>query len=138
VGFAVSVRAEPWPAYWRDMEDGYDNLFQATWLADYPSAQDFFFNLLDSASIGANNASFYANAVFDRLDAQAVQTVSTAERRALYRELDDLAYQQLPVLPEYYPAATALIRGNLQPASLAVFLAAPLMPQYDQVHVVQP
>lgn len=135
VGFSVTLRAESWQSYYQDLADGSDNLFQATWIADYPSAQDFFFNLLDSASIGGNNASFFADPAFDQLDAEAAATVNANARHQLYGELEQKAYQELPLVPEFYTENTALVRGNLAPANVATFLTPPLMPQYDQVRV---
>ncbi len=136
VGFSVAVRAESWQSYYDDLQAGQDNLYQGSWLADYPSAQDFFFNLLDSASIGVNNDTFFSDPAFDALDAQAASTVTTSVQDALFERLDQLVYQEVPLLPEIYEDTAVLVSARLSPATLQTFIAPPLMPRYDLVQVL--
>jgi ABC-type transport system substrate-binding protein len=138
VGFSVTIQKDSWQDYYRDLAAGKANLFQAAWLADYPDPQDFFFNLLDSASIGAGNASFYDRADFDRALEQAAATVDPQARAAQYRQLDDLVYADLPLLPEFYTQASVLVQPWVRPdpeRAMDVYVRPPLMPQLDRMWV---
>ncbi len=137
-GFQVTIQSVPWTAYYQDLSSGSANLFQGEWMADYPDAQDFFFNLLNSASIGAGNATFFSNSAFDRLDASAAATVDPALRAQRFARLDALAYARLPLLPEFYDVSAVLVQPWVHPATLGVFLAPPLMPQLERVWLSPP
>lgn len=136
VGFSVAVRSETWQSYYDDLQSGQDNLYQGSWLADYPSAQDFFFNLLDSASIGINNDTFFSDPAFNALDAQAASTIPTAAQDALFERMDHIVYQEVPLVPEIYEDTAVLVSSRLSPATLETFIAPPLMPRYDLVQVL--
>lgn len=136
VGFQVRVRALSWPQYYQQLVAGNAQLFQGEWIADYPDAQDFFFNLLNSASIGVANDSFFSNADFDRRDGEAAATLSPALRAARYARLDRMVYDQVPLLPEFYDETTVLLQPSVRPATAGVFLAPPLMPQLERVWLV--
>jgi ABC-type transport system substrate-binding protein len=138
VGFAVTVRAVPWPTYYQDLAEGSSNLFQDAWIADYPDAQDFFFNLLDSAAVGQSNAAFFSNAAFDRLLAQAAETTDPALRARRYAALDAWVYHAVPLVPEFYVENTVLVQPWVHPATLGVFLDPPLMPRLEFVRVTPP
>ncbi len=136
VGFQVTVLRDTWQEYYRDLASGRANLFQAQWLADYPDPQDFMFNLLDSAAIGAGNASFYHNPAFDRAEAAAAAMLDPTARAAAYRNLDDSVARALPILPEFYTESAVLVQPWVVPQSFAIFLSPPLMPQLDRVWLV--
>lgn len=136
VGFDVTLEEVSWSEYYKDLAGGKANLFQADWLADYPDAEDFFFNLLDSASVGAGNASFYENPSFDRALARAAAQTNPTQRNADYRTLDAQVYNALPVLPEFYTTASVLVQPWVAPdpaTALQVYLRPPLLPQLDRV-----
>lgn len=133
VGFQATVLKDTWQEYYRDLAAGRANLFQAQWLADYPDPQDFMFNLLDSAAIGAGNASFYSNPAFDAAEAAAAATENAAARAAAYRALDDQMARQLPILPEFYTETAVLVQRWVAPQSFGVFLSPPMLPQLDRV-----
>jgi len=136
VGFNVTIQQDSWQDYYRDLAAGRADLFQGDWLADYPDAQDFFFNLLDSAAIGGGNASFYHDPGFDAALATASAEADPAARAAGYQQLDDLVYNDLPLLPEFYTAASVLVQPWVRPdpaEALDVYLEPPLLPQLDRV-----
>lgn len=139
VGFQVTLQKDSWQDYYRDLASGRSNLFQADWLADYPDPQDFFFNLLDSATIGAGNASQYDRPDFDQMLEQASATVDPAQRVQKYMQLDQFVYNDLPLLPEFYTNASVLVQPWVRPdpaGALDAFLRPPLMPQLDRMWVL--
>ena len=136
VGFNVTLQEDSWTQYYKDLAAGKENLFQGDWLADYPDAQDFFFNLLDSASIGSGNASFYSNPAFDSALATAAADTVPADQVRRYRQIDDLVYNDLPLVPEFYTEASVLLQPWVGPApgtAPDVYMRPPLLPQLDRV-----
>lgn len=70
-----------------------------TWYADYPDAENFLFPLLHSSNKGVGgNYSFYANPTFDDLVTRARREQNDTTRARLYREADQLAYDDAPLL----------------------------------------
>lgn len=134
IGFRVVVRQDSWSQYYQGLRSGQANLFQAVWLADYRSPQDFFFNLLSPQTVGAGNASFYRNPGFDAALARAATTQGTAAAAA-YRALNVQAYRHLPLLPEFYTSAAVLVQPWVHPADFRLFLDPPLMPRLQRVRV---
>ena len=69
------------------------------WFADYPDAENFLYPLLHSANKGVGgNVSFYGNAQFDRLVADARREQDEARRVSLYKQADQLAFADAPMI----------------------------------------
>src|SRR5207237_6635305 len=69
------------------------------WWADYPDADAFLFPLLHSSNKGpGGNVSFYANPKFDSLVVRARRELDDSKRASLYKEADDLAFKDAPML----------------------------------------
>jgi ABC-type transport system substrate-binding protein len=99
---------------------GQADLFIKDWYADYPDAENFLYPLLHSANKGVGgNVSYYANARFDSLVSTARREQDEAKRVALYRQADDLAFRDAPMIYLYfYSELTAIqpwIRGFVPP-----------------------
>jgi ABC-type oligopeptide transport system substrate-binding subunit len=59
----------------------------ASWIADYPDA-DNFMQLLSSANIGQSNYACYSSPEFDRMYLASQKLPDSAERNAIYREMN--------------------------------------------------
>ncbi len=69
------------------------------WFADYPDAENFLYPLLHSANKGVGgNVSFYSNAQFDKLVSDARREQDEAKRTAMYKQADEMAYQDAPMI----------------------------------------
>jgi oligopeptide transport system substrate-binding protein len=69
------------------------------WFADYPDAENFLFPLLHSSNKGVGgNVSFYSNAEFDRLVTASHREQNEANRVALYKQADQLAFNDAPMI----------------------------------------
>jgi peptide/nickel transport system substrate-binding protein/oligopeptide transport system substrate-binding protein len=79
--------------------NGQADLFVKTWYADYPDADAFLYPLLHSASKGVGgNYSFYGSAQVDSLILLARRTQDDAQRAALSRQADALAFGDAPMI----------------------------------------
>jgi peptide/nickel transport system substrate-binding protein/oligopeptide transport system substrate-binding protein len=69
------------------------------WFADYPDAENFLYPLLHTANRGVGgNVSFYSNPQFDKLVSDARREQDEARRTALYKQADELEYQDAPMI----------------------------------------
>jgi len=69
------------------------------WFADYPDAENFLYPLLHSANKGVGgNVSFYSNPQFDKLVSDSRREQDEAKRVAMYRQADELEYQDAPMI----------------------------------------
>jgi peptide/nickel transport system substrate-binding protein/oligopeptide transport system substrate-binding protein len=69
------------------------------WFADYPDAENFLYPLLHTANKGVGgNVSFYSNPQFDKLVNEARREQDEAKRNVLYKQADELEYQDAPMI----------------------------------------
>ncbi len=97
--FTVLIQVMQWPTLLRGMYSSLVPMFQIGWIADYPDAHNFIFPFMHSNGTfsGWQN---YSNAEVDALISQAISAESPAERESLYRQLDQLYYEDVPSVIE--------------------------------------
>jgi ABC-type oligopeptide transport system substrate-binding subunit len=96
-----------------EAEKDADGLFQAAWIADYPSAENFLFPLLSKNSGPAFNRGGYRNTEFDNLLAQGRKTVDDGERARLLRQAERLAIgDDLALIPLWYRSQYRVYDSN--------------------------
>ncbi len=82
---------------------GQTDLFVKDWYADYPDAENFLYPLLHSSNKGVGgNVSFYQNAQYDSLVSAARREQDETKRVALYRQADELAFREAPMIFLYF------------------------------------
>ncbi len=82
---------------------GQTDLFVKDWYADYPDAENFLYPLLHSANKGVGgNVSYFANAQYDSLVTLARREQDEATRVALYKQADELAFREAPMIFLYF------------------------------------
>jgi len=99
---------------------GQTDLFVKDWYADYPDAENFLYPLLHSANKGVGgNVSFFSNAQYDSLVTLARREQDEGKRIALYKQADELAFQQAPMIFLYFYnelyAVQSWIKGFVPP-----------------------
>ena len=89
---AVGIEAEAEPmageTYIEDLAGGACQFCMTGWFADYPTYDNFMFDLFASES--QNNILAYSNPTFDDLVAQAKQTVDPAEQGKLFNQAEEV------------------------------------------------
>jgi len=90
------------------------NFFRASWLADYPDAENFLsvFYSKNKIPFGPNYTGFN-NKQFDALFEQAYQESDDAKRFKLYQQMDNLVMEQAPVVILYYDKLVNLYQNNI-------------------------
>lgn len=69
------------------------------WFADYPDAENFLYPLLHSENTGVGgNVSFFSHGPFDTLVSASRRELNETERDRLYRQADQIAFDQAPMI----------------------------------------
>ena len=88
---AIGIEAEADPrdseTYFTEMADGECVFCRSGWFADYPTYDNFMFDLFASASLGGNNYGF-ENEEFDGLVAEAKATIDPEEQASLFQQAE--------------------------------------------------
>ncbi|HEX9695771.1 MAG TPA: ABC transporter substrate-binding protein [Actinomycetota bacterium] len=98
------VGKTPFPDYLKYVEsDAFQGLGRLGWAQDFPTIDNWMFPLLHSKSKppGSNYAQF-SNAEFDSVVEKAQQTLDAKERLKLQQQAEDIALDQMPIIPMFY------------------------------------
>ena len=103
IGLSIQIDIMPTATLRQAKSKGQLELFRASWIADYPDAENYL-SLFYSKNFSPNgpNYTHYANAQFDALYEQAVQTLAEPMRVERYQKMDSLALSSFPLMPLYY------------------------------------
>ena len=93
--FTVLIQVMQWPTLLRGMYTQLLPMFQIGWRADYPDAHNFVYPFMHSSGTfsGWQN---YSNPEVDALIADGISATTAAARESIYRELDQLCYDEVP------------------------------------------
>jgi peptide/nickel transport system substrate-binding protein len=107
--FTILIQVMQWPTLLRGMYAGLLPMFQIGWNADYPDAHNFVFPFMHSGGTfsGWQN---YKNDEADAKIGQAISSPSSTERESLYRQLDQLYYDEVPSIIEAQPLGRRYFR----------------------------
>jgi peptide/nickel transport system substrate-binding protein len=93
--FNVVIQVMQWSTLLRGMYTGLLPMFQIGWQVDYPDAHDFIFPFMSSSGTfsGWQN---YSNPQVDALVSQGISAATSTERAAIYKQLDQLYFDDCP------------------------------------------
>lgn len=85
----IEAEAQPFPTetYFTQLAEGACVICRAGWYADYPTYDNFMFDLFHSSALDGNNYGF-VNEEFDALVDQAKQTTDAAEQKQLFNDAE--------------------------------------------------
>lgn len=120
----VKVEATPYPTF-KEFRNAVGDkkvrgFFRSGWLPDYPSAEDYLFQLYDSAAAngeGSNDAG-YSNPAFDKLMLDAYKATSQDAANKIYQKSQEILLHDLPAIPLYYGNNIAVYGLNVDNVSL--------------------
>jgi ABC-type oligopeptide transport system substrate-binding subunit len=98
----INAEAEPFPTetYFTSLSDGACQICRSGWYADYPTYDNFMYDLFSTDAIGGNNHGFYSNPEFDDLVAQAKQETDPDRQGELFRQAEGvLLNDDIGVIP---------------------------------------
>ena len=100
--FKVEVRNVDWPAYLKAMVGKQLPIFLIGWLADYPDPHNFYRPFFHSRGTFAEWQG-YSNPEVDQLIEQALRENDPAKREQIYRQLDELFFEEVITIPLAQP-----------------------------------
>jgi peptide/nickel transport system substrate-binding protein len=90
------------------------NLWRASWIADYPDAENYL-SLLYSPNMPPNgpNRMRYQNATYDSLFDQSLSAPNDTVRFSMFHQMENLMLDAVPVIPLYYDQITRMTQQNI-------------------------
>lgn len=115
VGIDVSIQSHDWGTFYGDIKSGRFQMYSLAWVGvKSPDIFRYAFHSDAIPPVGANRG-HYADALADRLMAQAEQTLNKQEQQRLYRTLQARLLDTLPYVPlwfeDHYALASPTITG---------------------------
>jgi oligopeptide transport system substrate-binding protein len=116
VGLDVGRKGYEWNTYVRKVTTGAEgDLSLSGWLADYPSPDNFLYQLFHSKNSGAGGVwTYYDDAEVDRLLEEARATLDEGKRLDLYAQAERTVLADAPVIPLYFCASFCLTNARVQ------------------------
>jgi len=90
------------------------SFFRGSWIADYPDAENYL-SLFYSKNFTPNgpNYTHFKNVIYDDLYQQALNTVDDEKRTELYKQMDAITAQQVPVIILFYDKVARFTQKNV-------------------------
>jgi oligopeptide transport system substrate-binding protein len=89
IGIPATAVPIPSETYFGQLADGACVFCRFGWIADYPTYDNFMFDLFDTTALGGNNVG-YSNEEFDALLAEAKQTTDADEANELFHQAEQV------------------------------------------------
>jgi oligopeptide transport system substrate-binding protein len=114
LGLRMNIEVNPAAALMAMKSQGKLNMFRASWVADYPDAENYLSLFLgrNMAPAGPNYTRFH-DTEYDKMYEQSQQTNDEAERQLLYRQMNRKAMEEAPVIILYYDQAVRFTRKDI-------------------------
>jgi peptide/nickel transport system substrate-binding protein len=114
IGIEVKVDVMPASALKDAKANGKLDLFRASWVADYPDAENYL-SLFYSKNFAPNgpNYTHFEDELFDKLYETSLSVSELKERAQLYAQMDSLIMKQAPVVVLFYDEVVRFTRKNI-------------------------
>ncbi|QMU71450.1 ABC transporter substrate-binding protein [Streptacidiphilus sp. P02-A3a] len=131
LGWQVSPRRLEWPAYLRELRYS-EGLFRMNWAVGQLSFDHALYPLVHSTAVAEGNHPGYRSPRVDALLDTARATADASVRRGRYREAEQAALDELPLLPLWQGALHHLVAPDrVQPLGPPIdVLGVPALRQY--------
>mgnify|MGYP001812259208 CR=1 FL=1 len=102
-GLSIIIDVVPASALKESKANGKTDLFRASWVADYPDAENYL-SLFYSKNFAPNgpNYTHFRNENFDLMYDEALVETESTIRELIYTRMDSLIMQEAPVVPLFY------------------------------------
>ncbi len=114
IGIKVSIDVMPPATLRQGMSSGKIDFFRGSWIADYPDAENYL-SLFYSKNKAPNgpNYTFFDNKKYDLLYEKAITVVNERERISLYKDMQQILIEEVPVIILYYDTAIRFSQKNI-------------------------
>lgn len=114
IGIEIKVEIMPSGTLRQKKRNGKIQLFRASWIADYPDAENFMIPYIKEkfAPSGPNYTHFH-NETFEKLYQHSFAVKNISERKHIYEQMDSIIIQEAPVIPLYYDEVVRFEQKNI-------------------------
>ncbi|WP_299385436.1 ABC transporter substrate-binding protein [uncultured Lacinutrix sp.] len=114
-GLIVNVDVIPASTLKGAKANGKLDLFRASWVADYPDAQNYL-SLFYSENFAPNgpNYTHFKSVNFNALYTQSFSETNSKARETLYTKMDSIVMQAAPIVPLYYDEVVRFTQNNVK------------------------
>lgn len=115
IGVTIAIDLMPTATLRLAKSSGKLELFRASWIADYPDAENYL-SLFYSPNFSPQgpNYTHFKKESFDLLYNKALNTTNKNERESIYREMDQIAMDEYPIIPLYYDQVIRFVQKNVE------------------------
>lgn len=118
LGIKIGMKPLEWAIHLDRVDNGQAPFYRLGWIADYPDAESFL-NLFYGANVPESgpspiNSTRYNNPQFDTLFARALRIIDDAERNAMYRQAEQVAIDDAPVLLLFHDMDYRLVQPHVK------------------------
>ncbi|NIK10664.1 ABC transporter substrate-binding protein [Alkalibacillus almallahensis] len=99
IGVSVNIVREEWAPYLEKTAAGEQEMFMLGWSGTNGDPDYFLSSLLHGDNAGSSNRSFYQNDEVDELLDQAKVATDQEERAELYKQTQEIIYEDSPMIP---------------------------------------
>ena len=113
VGLNVKLEVNPGAVLREWMVKGKAPFFRGSWIADYPDAESYYAVFYSKNGTPPNYTRFNNNQ-FDRIYELALSETDNKTRYDLYKQLDVIINEEVPVIPLYYDEVLLFSQKNIK------------------------
>jgi peptide/nickel transport system substrate-binding protein len=113
VGLNVKLEVNPGAVLREWMVKGKAPFFRGSWIADYPDAESYYAVFYSKNGTPPNYTRFNNNQ-FDRIYELALSETDNKTRYDLYKQLDVILNEEVPVIPLYYDEVLLFSQKNIK------------------------
>lgn len=132
LGVEFQLQAREWAQYLEVLDAGdFTGPFRLGWLPDYPSPENYLRPIVGTG--GDSNYTGYSSKELDNLLSQGDQAQSQEQAIDFYQQAENVALQDMPILPLWVSQAPTVYSQNVENVSYNILDEVPL----NEVTVVQ-
>ncbi len=113
IGIAVTIKSYEWGTYYSDIKSGNFQIFSLSWVG--VNDPDIYYDLFHSQSVPPNgsNRVRYQNERVDHLVEQGRILIDIAQRKAIYKEVQEILADDLPYVSLWHTQNVAIMKKEV-------------------------
>jgi oligopeptide transport system substrate-binding protein len=114
IGIVIKVENLPSSMIKTEKSQGKLAFFRASWIADYPDAENYLSCFLSSNKApNGPNYTFFDNSYYDQLYKESLNENDVEKRMAIFKKMNRLLMENAVVLPLFYDQSLRLYQNNI-------------------------
>ena len=113
IGVQTEIVTMEWATYLEKTRLGEQTMFMLGWTGDNGDPDNFLATLLDKNNINGNNHTRWANEEAHQLMMKAKQAPTQAEREQLYKQVQEIIFKEVPMVPLAHSTPALAARANV-------------------------